>query len=205
MPWDGSRVVPVVVVDEAKTVTGGIDALLLGGISVIEIALRTPVALDAIARATQHGGITVAAGTLTRAPHVQQAIDAGATFGLAPSSSPSVMEAALTAKWPFVPGIATVTEAQNALDRGFTFQKLYPADLLGAEKFARSIGAVLPDIKLLPSGGVTEANLATYLGEPNIFAVTGSWIAPREVIAAGDFAEITRRAKSATALASAHG
>jgi len=116
-----------------------------------------------------------------------------------------VMEAALTAKWPFVPGIATVTEAQNALDRGFTFQKLYPADLLGAEKFARSIGAVLPDIKLLPSGGVTEANLATYLGEPNIFAVTGSWIAPREVIAAGDFAEITRRAKSATALASAHG
>ena len=205
MPWDGCRIVPMVVLDEAKSVTGVIDALLLGGISVIEIGLRTPVALEAIAIAAKHGGVTVAAGTLTRADQVAQAIDAGASFGLAPSSMASVMEATLAAKWPFVPAIATVTEAHNALDRGFLFQKFYPADLLGAEKFARSIGAVLPELKLLPSGGVTQDNLENYLREPNVFAVTGSWIAPRELISAGDFTEITRRALRASDSAGSRG
>jgi len=205
MPWDGARIVPMVVLDEAKSVTGVIDALLLGGISVIEIGLRTPVALEALAIAAKHGGITVAAGTLTRAEQVGHAIDAGASFGLAPSSTHPVMEAALAANWPFVPAIATVTEAHTALDLGFTCQKVYPADLLGAEKFARSIGAVLPDIKLVPSGGVSESNLENYLREPNVFAVTGSWIAPQELISAGDFGEIARRALRANDIASSCG
>jgi 2-dehydro-3-deoxyphosphogluconate aldolase/(4S)-4-hydroxy-2-oxoglutarate aldolase len=205
MPWDGARIVPMVVLDDAHSVTGVIDALLLGGISVIEIGLRTPVALEAIAIAAEHGGITVAAGTLTRPEQVGHAIDAGASFGLAPSSRHPVMEAALAANWPFVPAIATVTEAHSALDRGFAFQKVYPADLLGAEKFARSVGAVLPEIKLLPSGGVSESNLENYLREPNIFAVAGSWIAPRELISAGDFSEIARRALRAGDIASARG
>jgi len=91
------------------------------------------------------------------------------------------------------------------VDRGFTFQKVYPADLLGAEKFARSVGAVLPEIKLLPSGGVSERNLENYLREPNVFAVAGSWIAPRELISAGDFSEIARRALRASDIASARG
>lgn len=205
MPWDGARIVPMVVLDEAHSVTGVIEALLLGGISVIEIGLRTPVALEAIAIAAEHGGITVAAGTLTRPEQVGHAIDAGASFGLAPSSTRPVMEAALAANWPFVPAIATVTEAHSALDKGFTFQKVYPADLLGAEKFARSIAAVLPEIKLLPSGGVSESNLENYLREPNVFAVTGSWIAPRELISAGDFGEIARRALRASDIASSRG
>ncbi len=205
MPWDGARIVPMVVLDDAYSVTGVIDALLLGGISVIEIGLRTPVALEAIAIAAKHGGITVAAGTLTRPEQVGHAIDAGASFGLAPSSTHPVMEAALAAKWPFVPAIATVTEAHSAMERGFIFQKVYPADLLGAEKLARSIGAVLPEIKLLPSGGVSESNLENYLREPNVFAVAGSWIAPRELISAGDFREIARRALRASDIASARG
>lgn len=205
MPWDGARIVPMVVLDDAHSVTGVIDALLLGGISVIEIGLRTPVALEAIAIAAKHGGITVAAGTLTRPEQVGYAIDAGASFGLAPSSTHPVMEAALAANWPFVPAIATVSEAHSALNRGFTFQKVYPADLVGGEKFARSIGAVLPEIKLLPSGGVSESNLENYVREPNVFAVAGSWIAPRELISAGDFGEIARRALRASDIASARG
>jgi 2-dehydro-3-deoxyphosphogluconate aldolase / (4S)-4-hydroxy-2-oxoglutarate aldolase len=205
MPWDGVRIVPMVVLDEAKLVAGVIDALLYGGISVIEIGLRTPAALEAIAIAAKHGGITVAAGTLTRPEQVRQAIDAGASFGLAPSSAYPVMEATIEANWPFLPAIATLSEAHNALEKGFTFQKVYPADLLGAENFARSIRSVLPDIKLLPSGGVSESNLRNYLREPNVFAVTGSWIAPRELISAADFGEIARRATRAADIASSRG
>ena len=205
MPWDGHRIVPMVVLDEAKSVSRVIEALLHGGISVIEIGLRTPVALEAIALAKQHGGITVAAGTVTHPDQVAQAIEAGASFGLSPSSTQPVLDAVTAARWPFLPAVATLTEANHALDQGFSHQKVYPADLLGAEKFVRSIGAVLPQIKLLPSGGVTEANLASYLNEPNVFSVTGTWIAPRALISAGDFAEIARRAKTASEIASAHG
>ena len=205
MPWDGHRIVPMVVLDEAKSVTRVMEALQLGGISVIEIGLRTPAALEALAMAAKQGGMTVAAGTLTRAEQVAQAIDAGASFGLAPSSTQPVMDAALAANWPFLPAVATLTEANHALDCGFGYQKVYPADLLGGEKFVRSVAAVLPDIHLLPSGGVTEGNLSSYLGEANVFAVTGTWIAPRALIAAGDFAEIAQRAKKASEIASAHG
>lgn len=204
MPWDGHRIVPMVVLEEAKSVTRVMEALLQGGITVIEIGLRTPVALEAIAIAAKQGGMTVAAGTVTRADQVIRAIDAGASFGLSPSSTQPVMDAVLAANWPFLPAIATLTEANHALDQGFTHQKLYPADLLGAEKFARSIAAVLPDVQLLPSGGVTESNLLSYLGEPNVFAVTGTWIAPRALIAAGDYTEIANRARKASEIASAH-
>lgn len=205
MPWDGHRIVPMVVLDEANSVSRVMEALQLGGISVIEIGLRTPAALEAIEIAAKQGGMTIAAGTLTRADQVARAVAAGASFGLAPASTQPVMDAALAANWPFLPAIATITEANHALDCGFSFQKVYPADLLGAEKFARSVGAVLPDIKLLPSGGVTESNLASYLAESNVFAVTGTWIAPRSLIAVGDFVEIARRAKRANEIANSHG
>ena len=196
---------PMVVLDEADKVGRVVEALLHGGISVIEIGLRTPAALEAIALASQQGAITVAAGTVTSAQQVSEAIAAGASFGLSPSSTQAVLSAVKAANWPFLPAIATLTEANTALDLGFVHQKVYPADLLGAEKFMRSLGAVLPQVKLLPSGGVTEANLASYLSEPNVFSVTGTWIAPRALIVAGDFAEIARRAKKASEIASAHG
>ena len=205
MPWAGSRILPLVVVDEAHAVAPVIDALLHGGISVIEIGLRTPAALEAIEIAVQRGDILVGAGTVTSTSLLQQARDAGASFGLAPSASSAVLDAALNATWPFIPGISTVTEAHHAAERGFSFQKLYPADLLGGEKFARALGATLPDIRLLPSGGVNEGNVESYLSEPNVFAVSGSWIAPRDVIAAGDFEEISRRAREAGRVAHAHG
>lgn len=197
-PWVGHQILPLVVVDDAKNVLPVIEALAHGGLSVIEIALRTPAALHAIEMAANHGNVTVAAGTVTSADHVKHAIDAGASFGLAPSSSLSVMEACQAANWPFIPGIATVSEAHSARDKGFEFQKAYPADLLGAEKFARSIHHTLPEIMLLPSGGVTQSTMEAYLREPNVFGVSGSWIAPRDLIANGDFAEISRRAREAS-------
>ncbi|MEY2900702.1 MAG: hypothetical protein RL247_868 [Actinomycetota bacterium] len=205
MPWEGCRIVPMVVIDQADEISRVVDALRGGGIFVVEVALRTTDALEAIAIAARLGDVTVAAGTVTRAEQVRHAVDAGASFGLGPTSVSSVMEETLAARWPFIPAISTVTEANVALERGFRFQKLYPANLLGGEKFARAVGAVLPEISLLPSGGVSETNAATYLAEPNIFAVTGSWIAPRELIAAGDFEEITRRAARASEIAKAYG
>ena len=197
-PWVGHRILPLVVIDEPKTVRSVIDALGQGGLSIIEIALRTPAALRAIEVAADHGGMTIAAGTVTTVEQVRNAIDAGASFGLAPSSVLPVMEAAQSAHWPFIPGIATVSEAHSAHDKGFGFQKVYPADLLGAEKFARSVYHTLPDINLLPSGGVTQSTMETYLREPNVFGVSGSWIAPRDLVAAGDFGEISRRAREAS-------
>lgn len=204
-PWVGHHILPLVVLDEAEAVLPVIDALAQGGLSAIEIALRTPVALHAIEIAAKRGDATVAAGTITSVDQVRQAIDAGASFGLAPSSFLSVMEASHAADWPFIPGIATLSEAHSAQDKGFEYQKVYPAGLLGGERFARAIHQTFPEIKLLPSGGVTQVTMAAYLREPNVFGVSGSWIAPRDLIAAGNFGEIARRAGEASEIVKALG
>jgi 2-dehydro-3-deoxyphosphogluconate aldolase/(4S)-4-hydroxy-2-oxoglutarate aldolase len=205
MPWVGSRVIPLVVIDKADEIHFVMDALLAGGISVIEIGLRTDSALDAIKQAVGAQKMVVAAGTVRTSDQVRKVQDAGVAFGISPSSSESMMDTALNVGLPFIPAIATLTEAQVALDRGFTDLKAYPTDLLGGEKFLRSVGAVMSEVRLIPAGGVSEQNLSSYLSEKNVLAVSGSWMASRDLIAARDFEEITKRATRAQEIANVNG
>ena len=203
-PWDAHPVIPLVVIERADDVNAVMDALWAGGMSNIEIALRTPAALDAIAIASARGDFTVAAGTVTSTELVSRSIDAGADFGLSPASQDSVVAAALENHWPFLPGIATPSEALRMKDRGLSYLKVYPTDLIGGEKFLNAIAQVIPAVKLLPSGGVNELNLASLLSKPNVFAVSGSWIATTSDIAEGNFTHITERARRALTLARGH-
>jgi 2-dehydro-3-deoxyphosphogluconate aldolase/(4S)-4-hydroxy-2-oxoglutarate aldolase len=177
------------------------DALLAGGISILEIALRTPAALEAIKIASARGDFTVAAGTVTSSELVSKVIDAGANFGLSPAAQDSVLNAARDRQWPFLPGIATPSEAARMADRGLSHVKVYPTDLIGGEKFLDALAQVMPSLQLLPSGGVSEQNLASLLSRKNVFAVSGSWIATKTDISAQKFNQITERASKALELA----
>lgn len=199
-PWNGLRIIPLVVLERASDVTPLLDAFAKGGLFTIEIALRTPAALEAIGIASARKDFTVAAGTVLTAEQVSRSIDAGASFGLAPSSSPELLGAVVRHSWPFIPGFSTVSEAQQLFEQGFSSLKLFPADLLGGVNFCKALGSVMPSLRIAPSGGVGEGNLAEYLAEPNVFAVSGSWIAPKQLIVDHQFAEIERRAATAVSL-----
>lgn len=199
-PWNGFRVIPLVLIDDADQVLAVVDALLAGGIGAIEIGLRTPQALDAIEIAAGNSHITVSAGTIIKPEQVGLARSAGAQFGIAPTGSRAVIEECQRQEFMLIPAIATPTEAHELFNLGFKYLKVFPADLVGGNKFTRAIGSVLPEVRLMPSGGVGADNLAGYLSEPNVFAVSGSWIAPRELIAEKNYSEITKRASQAMQL-----
>lgn len=199
-PWSGSKIMPLVVVDSSDQIKFVIDALLDAGVRVIEIGLRTPESLRALEIAVNYSDITVAAGTILTKEQLVTVMDAGVAFGVSPVLNPEVLELSSSLSFPLIPGVATVSEAQLASNFGYSSLKVYPADLLGEEKFIRAVSSVMPHLSMMPSGGVNEANMTTYLNEPNVFAVSGSWIAPRELIRSGNFKEMTAIASRAVSI-----
>ena len=193
--WGHIRVLPLVVVDRAEQVDLVVDALAEAGLDALEVALRTPESLAALRRAVERGGMTVAAGTVTSPDLVQRALEAGAHFGVSPSFPNTLMNSVLESGWPFVPGVASPTESHAALLSGFTTQKLYPINSLGGLAHLDALHSVFPDIRYVPSGGITADTAAKYLAHPAVAAVSGSWLVPRSLIQQGD-------AKAITALAS---
>lgn len=200
-PWGDAKIIPLVVIDDPADTLPIMDALLEGGLDVIEIGLRTPAALKAVEIAAQNETMKVAAGTVVNTAQLKRVIDLGASFGISPAWSDAVVAEAQRINFPFIPAIATPTEALRAFENGYTQLKVYPADLLGAEKFIRAIGAVFPDLSLVPSGGVGPHNAGDLLREPNVFAVSGSWITPKRLIEERNFEAITRLATEALAIA----
>lgn len=192
---------PLVVIDEPSQTDQLLDALVKAGLTLVEIALRTPQALESVKIAAKREDLTVAAGTVLNASQFKQVLQAGADFAVSPAFTAELAEAASDSGLPWIPGIATASEALTARSQGFNSLKIYPADLLGGPRFAKSLGDVFQDLSFMPSGGVTQENFLDYLSQPNVFAVSGSWIAPRELISKGEFSEITRRAKEALELA----
>src|SRR3954467_13206366 len=197
-------VIPVLTIERAADAVPLARALVAGGLPVIEVTLRTKAALDAIrAIAAQVPDCVVGAGTVTRAPDIVAAIAAGAKYLVSPGT-PSELAAALAdASIPVLPGCATVSEAMALSARGFKVLKFFPAEACGGVAWLKSVGAPLPDAKFCPTGGVDGKNAATYLACPNVLAVGGSWVAPKDAIAAGDFARITQLARDASALRAA--
>jgi len=179
-------------------------ALVAGGIKAIEVTLRTKVALDAIrAIAGEVPDCVVGVGTVTRLPDIVAAISAGAKYLVSPGTPPELAAALAEASVPVLSGCATVSEAMALSAHGFKVLKFFPAEASGGIAWLKSVAAPLPDIKFCPTGGIDGKNIAAYLGCANVLAVGGSWVAPKDAIAAGDFARITKLAREASALRAA--
>ena len=196
----GSRVVPVVTVDAAEDGVGLASALVQGGLPVVEITLRTPEAIEAIRRAaTRVPEAVVGAGSVTSAAAVVEATEAGARFIVSPGLDPGVVATARDRGVAVIPGIATATELMHALALGVHVVKLFPAEAVGGTGLIDALSAVWPDVRFMPTGGISAANVAKYLALPQVLAVGGSWMAPRAAIARGDWASIAVAAAAVVA------
>ncbi len=193
-------VVPVLVVKQAASAKALAEALVAGGLPALEVTLRTPEALEAIAEMASVPGGVVGAGTLLTPQDVQNAVDAGALFGVSPGATDRLLDAAMEAGLPMLAGAATATEAMRLLERGFTVQKFFPAEAAGGAPALKSLASPLPQIQFCPTGGVSLANAASYLSLPNTLCVGGSWVAPAGMVENGDWAGIKALAKEAAAL-----
>ncbi len=197
----GARVIPVVTLARAEQAVPLARALLAGGLPVVEVTLRSPAALDAIAEiARELPEVVVGAGSLRRPAQIVEAQAAGARFGVSPGHTAALLDAAESTGLPYLPGAAGASEAMALHERGYDLIKLFPAGPLGGVAFLKALAAPLPEIEFCPTGGVGPDNLADYLTCPNVACVGGSWIAPTELLAAGDWAEIEARARAATAV-----
>jgi 2-dehydro-3-deoxyphosphogluconate aldolase/(4S)-4-hydroxy-2-oxoglutarate aldolase len=207
MPQDATElltrvpVVPVLTIERVADAVPLARALVAGGLSVVEVTLRTPAALEA-ARAiiAQVPDAVVGIGTIVEEPDIRLALHAGARFLVSPGTPPALAAALARVPVPVLPGCATVSEAMALAALGFPVLKFFPAEAAGGLKFLKAVAAPLPDIKFCPTGGIDQENAGAYLGLANVIAVGGSWVAPKEAIASGDFARITRLAQEASRL-----
>ncbi|MGW4533180.1 bifunctional 4-hydroxy-2-oxoglutarate aldolase/2-dehydro-3-deoxy-phosphogluconate aldolase [Nocardia sp. NPDC004340] len=196
-------VIPVVVLEDPGHAVPVAQALLDGGIRVIEITLRTPTALSAIARvAANVPGMTVAAGTVVTPRQAVEAAAAGAQFLVSPGATPSLLDALDATRLPYLPGVATVSEALTVLERGLTRMKFFPAESSGGTTALRALAGPLPRARFCPTGGITVATASQYLSLPNVDCVGGSWLVPDAAVQDGDWARIRALAAGAAALAS---
>lgn len=193
-------VVPVLVIDDAAKAEGLAKALIAGGLPALEVTLRTPAALEAIAEMAKVPGGVVGAGTLLTAEDVEAAKRAGAVFGVSPGATDRLLDACEANDLPLLPGAATSTEVMRLLERGYTMQKFFPAEANGGAKALKAIGAPLPKVKFCPTGGITLENAHDYLSLANTICVGGSWVAPANLVRAGDWAAITALAAEASML-----
>lgn len=196
-------VVAVLVIDRADQAVPLAKALLDGGIDAMELTLRTPAALEALHLISKTVPEMLAGmGTILTPEQVQQAHECGAQFGVAPGCNRRVMQAAIDRRLSFAPGIVTPSEIEQALELGCRLLKFFPAEPAGGLTYLRAMAAPYAHlgIQYIPLGGLGPENLAKYLQDPLIAAVGGSWIAPREAIARGDWPAITETARAAAAL-----
>ncbi|MCW2834913.1 MAG: 4-hydroxy-2-oxoglutarate aldolase [Nocardioides sp.] len=192
-------VVPVVVIEDLAHAVPVARALVDGGLPMIELTLRTPVALDAIAAiAAEVPEILVGAGTIVTPGQVKQAIDAGAEFLVSPGCTPALLSALAGSGVGFLPGTATVSEAMSVLEAGYTEMKFFPAEASGGAAYLKSIASPLPAARFCPTGGITATTAASYLALPNVGCVGGSWLTPTHALADKDWDRIRRLAAAAS-------
>ncbi len=196
-----SPVMPVVTIADAAKAVPMARALVAGGLRTIEITLRTPAALAAVAAiAREVPEAVLGVGTVLSAKDLKDAAEAGAAFAISPGSTLALMDAARHGPIPYLPAIATAGELMAGLDRGFTAFKFFPAASAGGVSALKAFGGPFPGVRFCPTGGISLATAPEYLALPNVLCVGGSWIAPEAAIAAGDVAAIERLAREASAL-----
>lgn len=195
-------VIPVIVLQRAADAVPVAEALIAGGIPVFEITMRTEAGLPAIEEiAKRFPDALTGAGTVLSKSQAQQVIDAGAQFIVSPCWDDDVVETAMDAGIPVLPGVVTPSEVQRARSRGLRLLKFFPAGVAGGIPMLKALSAVYSDVGFVPTGGVSASNLADYLAVPNVVACGGSWLTPASQIAEGRFDEITRLANEARQIA----
>lgn len=194
-------IIPVIAIDNLDHAVPMARALVAGGLRVLEITLRTPVALAAIEKiAKEVEGAIVGVGTISKPEHFQQSIDAGAVFGISPGLTPELIAAAQASGLAFLPGVMTPSELIAARNAGFSEVKLFPAMQAGGIGMLKAMYGPFPDMTFCPTGGITLQTAPDFLALPNVACVGGSWFTPKDAMAAGNWAKLTELAKEAAAL-----
>jgi 2-dehydro-3-deoxyphosphogluconate aldolase/(4S)-4-hydroxy-2-oxoglutarate aldolase len=194
-------VIPVLTIERLADAVPLARALVKGGLPVLEITFRTGVAVEALAAiAREVPDAVVGAGTVLDEPQLRQALDAGARFGVSPGWTAALGQAVKASGLPFLPGVQTVSEALAAREQRFSLLKFFPADVAGGTGWLKAVAAPLAGLRFCPTGGIGIGSAPAYLALPNVACVGGSWVAPRDAVAAGDWSCIERLAGQAAAL-----
>ncbi len=193
-------IIPVLVVDDAAHAQPLAEALVAGGLPVLEVTLRTDAALDVIREMAKVEGGVVGAGTLLTPQDVTNAVAAGAKFGVSPGATDTLLDACEAADLPLLPGAATASEAMALLERGYSVQKFFPAEANGGAPALKAIGAPIPQVRFCPTGGVSLKNANDYLSLSNTLCAGGSWVAPKDLVTKGDWKAIEELAREAAQL-----
>jgi len=197
----GVSVIPVLTIERERDAVPLARALFEGGLPVIEVTMRTAAAGAAIAAIQREfPQVVVGAGTLLRAADVATAVEAGAGFLVSPGITPELAAAALAAELPYLPGVATPSEVMAARALGICVMKFFPAEALGGVAWLRALAPVFRGVAFCPTGGIDETRAAEYLSLPNVPMVGGSWMAPKDAVAAGDWRRIRRLAERAATI-----
>ncbi|NML62460.1 bifunctional 4-hydroxy-2-oxoglutarate aldolase/2-dehydro-3-deoxy-phosphogluconate aldolase [Massilia sp. RP-1-19] len=195
-----ASVIPVIAIDDPEHAVPLAQALVAGGIRVLEVTLRTEHGLGAIRAMAQVPGAIVGVGTLTQGDEFAAARDAGAVFGVSPGLTQALIEASRKSGLPLLPGVMTPSEVMAAREAGFRQLKLFPAVPAGGVGMLNAIGGPLPDVTFCPTGGISIETAAQFLACKNVACVGGSWLTPKDAIRAGNWAHITELARAAAAL-----
>jgi 2-dehydro-3-deoxyphosphogluconate aldolase/(4S)-4-hydroxy-2-oxoglutarate aldolase len=196
------RILPLATLEDPGEAEGVATALVAGGVPCLEVTFRTPAAEAALRRACEVDGLLVGAGTILTLEQAEVAAAAGAAFALAPGTNEDVVRRCRELGLPCFPGVATPSEVERARALGLRALKVFPAEQLGGAPFLRALAGPYPDVRFIPTGGIGPGTLADYLALPSVLAVGGSWLVAPDLLRAGDYAEIERRARDAAAMAS---
>ena len=193
-------VIPVIILDDVAAARPMAEALVAGGLPILEVTLRTGNALKVMEEMAKVKGAIVGAGTLRTAEQMRQSVDVGCRFMVSPGASPRLLDAADDIAIPLLPGIGTPTEAMTASEHGYNFLKFFPAEALGGAPVLKAFASPLSDIMFCPTGGIDATKAKTYLALPNVICVGGSWVMPQDAIDSGDWKRIEGLAREAAAL-----
>lgn len=190
-------IIPIITVHNLDHIIPLAKAIIAGGINTLEVTLRTPVALDAVAQLElECPQAVIGVGTVTHIEHIEDIQSLGISFAVSPGVNSSLINAAKKAELPYLPAVATPSDILIAREHYLTELKFYPAEHMGGIKMLKQYAQVFPDIKFCATGGINNKNLTDYLALPNVISVGGSWLAPQSLIAAGKWGEITRLVKA---------
>lgn len=193
-------VIPVLVVDKVSQARPLAETLVAAGLPVLEVTLRTPVALEVIREMSAVPGSIVGAGTVLTATDVSAVKAAGAEFAVSPGATDNLLAAVNDHDLPLLPGAVTSSEVMGLMEKGYDMLKFFPAEAAGGVSLLKSLGGPLPDVSFCPTGGINAKTAADYLALSNVLCVGGSWVTPKAMVEAGDWAGIAALARATVAL-----
>lgn len=194
-------VMPVLAVSRVEDAIPLAEALKAGGLTVLEVTLRTEAAIDVIAAMKQVEGVIVGAGTVTKVEQLKQLEAVGADFAISPGATPRLLEAGRQASMPFLPAVASVSEMMQAMELGYEHFKFFPAAASGGVSALKAFSGPFPNVRFCPTGGISAKDFTDYLALPNVLCVGGSWVVPADALNQGDWARIEQLAREACELA----